>query len=55
MKGEADTNGDALVSVEELYRFVAKEVRTYTGNRQSPIIKGNYDKKMPVGMKYQAN
>ncbi len=51
MKGEADTNGDFLVSVDELYRFVAKGVREYTGNRQSPIIKGKYDRNMPVGVK----
>ncbi len=52
MKGEADDNADSLVSVQELFRFVSKGVREYTGNRQSPIIKGNYDKKMPVGIKY---
>lgn len=52
LKGAADSNGDSLVSVQELFQFISKGVREYTGNRQSPVIMGNYDKKMPVGVKY---
>jgi hypothetical protein len=50
LKGEADKNKDKLVSVQEIYDFVFTNVRDYTGNRQSPVIKGTYDPVMPVSM-----
>ncbi len=48
LKGEADKDKNKTVTVEELYEFVAQNVRDYTGNRQSPVIKGTYDPVMPV-------
>ncbi len=48
LKGEADKNKDKIVSVQELYDFIGENVRAYTGNRQSPVIKGTYDPQMPV-------
>jgi hypothetical protein len=48
LKGEADTNNDKVVSVGELYAYINSNVRTYTGNRQSPVIKGLFDPMMPV-------
>lgn len=48
LKGEADKNKDKIVSIQELYDFIAENVRAYTGNRQSPVIKGTYDPRMPV-------
>lgn len=50
LKGEADKNKDKIVSVQELYDFIYDNVRTYTGNRQSPVIKGTYDPAMPVAV-----
>lgn len=50
LKGEADANQDKVVTVEELYNFINRNVRDYTGNRQSPVIKGTYDPKMPVSV-----
>ena len=50
LKGEADINIDRKVSVRELYDFVYQHVRTYTGNRQSPVIKGDYDPDMFVSL-----
>jgi uncharacterized caspase-like protein len=50
LKGEADKNKDHVVSVQELYDFVFTNVRDYTGNRQSPVIKGTYDPAMPVSV-----
>ena len=50
MKGEADTNGNQVVSVSELYGYISEQVRNYTGFRQSPVIKGDYDTKMTVGV-----
>lgn len=51
LKGEADGDQDNVVSVQELFNFVYENVRSYTGNRQSPVILGDYDAKMPVAMK----
>ncbi len=50
LKGEADGNGDKIISVQELYDYVYNNVRAYTGNRQSPILKGTYDPAMTVGV-----
>ncbi|MBL7828173.1 MAG: caspase family protein [Saprospiraceae bacterium] len=50
LKGEADTNKDKVISVEELFAYINAKVRDYTGNRQSPVIKGTYDPKMPVAV-----
>lgn len=50
LKGEADKNKDKVVTVEELYEFISANVRDYTGSRQSPVIKGTYDPKMPLSV-----
>ncbi len=50
LKGEADKNKDKVVTVGELYDYIAINVRDYTGNRQSPVIKGTYDPNMPVAV-----
>ena len=50
LKGEADDNRDLLVSVEELFRFVHRQVRLYTGNVQTPTLSGTYDATMPVSI-----
>ena len=50
LKGEADKNKDKLVTLQELYDFIYQNVRAYTGNRQSPVIKGTFDPMMPVAV-----
>lgn len=50
LKGEADSDKDRLVSIQELYDFINVNVRSYTGNRQSPLIKGDFDKRMTVAV-----
>ncbi len=50
LKGEADRNNDNIVSVQELFDFTYHNVRSYTGSRQSPVIKGNFDKQMPISV-----
>jgi len=50
LKGEADKNNDKIISVQEIYHFIYDNVRAYTGNRQSPVIKGSYDPAMPVAV-----
>ena len=41
---------DRVVSVQELYDYIHDNVRAYTGLRQSPVIKGDYDPNMTVGV-----
>ncbi len=50
LKGEADQNDNKVVTVKELYGFINKGVTEYTGFQQSPVIRGNYDPKMPVAV-----
>ena len=50
MKGEADVNHDRIVSIQELFDFVYREVRGYTGNVQTPTLTGNYDDEMPISV-----
>lgn len=50
LKGEADANRDLLVTIQELYEYVYAQVRAYTGMLQSPVITGQYDPKMVVGV-----
>jgi hypothetical protein len=50
LKGEADTNHDKIVTIKELYDYVYQKVREYSGDMQTPVIAGNYDNDMPVGV-----
>jgi uncharacterized caspase-like protein len=50
LKGDADTNGDKIVSVTELYKYVYGSVRDYTKMAQTPILAGRFDEDMPVGV-----
>ena len=50
LKGEADQNGDKLVTIGEVYDYVNINVKFYTGNYQHPVIFGDYDSKMPISI-----
>ena len=50
MKGEADKDANKIVTIEELFNFVDENVRAYTQNRQSPLIKGQYDQNMTISV-----
>ena len=50
LKGEADINGNKIVTVQELFDFLNGNVRSYTGRKQSPQIRGDYDKDMTVSV-----
>jgi uncharacterized caspase-like protein len=50
LKGDADSNGDNIVSVSELYKYVYTSVRSYTKMAQTPILAGRFDEHMPVGV-----
>jgi hypothetical protein len=48
LKGEADQDNNGTVTVQELFNYVQSNVRTYTRNRQSPVIRGDYDPNLPI-------
>ena len=50
LKGDADINNNKIITIQELFNFIYHQVRTYTGNRQSPIIHGRYDEDMPISV-----
>ncbi len=50
LKGDADINSNKIVTIHELYRYVHEKVRSYTQRQQNPIITGDYDPDMPVGV-----
>lgn len=50
LKGAADANQDKIVNIQELFDYTYRNVRSYTGSRQSPVIKGNFDRQMPVAV-----
>jgi hypothetical protein len=50
LKGEADADGDGIVTIEELFNYIYVNVRAYTGMQQSPLIRGDFDPRMPVAI-----
>jgi hypothetical protein len=48
--GEADANGDSIVNIKELYEFVLPRVWNYTQGAQSPMLTGDYDASIPLGV-----
>lgn len=50
LSGEANTNNNNLVTMQELYDYIYVQVRAYTGMRQSPVIRGDYHPDMPVAV-----
>lgn len=50
LKGEADQNGNNIITIKELHQFIHDNVRSYTGNLQTPVLQGNFDESMPLGV-----
>lgn len=48
LKGAANTNGDNIITIRELYNYVLVKVREYTTNVQTPVLTGAHDDNMPV-------
>ncbi len=49
MEGEADENGDGIVTADELAEYVRRNVRESTGARQNPTSdRGSFDADMPL-------
>lgn len=52
LKGAADRDNSGIVSVDEIYQYIYHNVRSYTGNAQSPQLFGYFDRRMPVSTIY---
>jgi hypothetical protein len=50
LKGAADVDGNKTITIKELFNYVYKHVREYTARAQSPMIAGEYDENMPIGI-----
>ena len=50
LKGASDLNKDRIITIRELYDYVYANVKKFSGNAQTPVIAGNYDNNMPVGV-----
>ncbi len=50
LKGAADNDENKLVTINELFEYVEANVKFYTNNYQTPVISGDYDIKMPMGV-----
>lgn len=48
LRGGADTNGDRTITARELYEYVHKKVIKASGDRQHPVMWGNFANTMPV-------
>lgn len=49
LKGGANVDDDDIITVTEIYDYVYTNVRRFTNNMQTPVIRGNFDEKMPLG------
>lgn len=50
LKGEADTDHDGIVAIEELFDYVQSNVQRYTHGKQTPALFGRFDPDMPVSI-----
>ena len=50
LKGGADTDKDASITIDELFNYLQAKVQHFTFGFQNPMIFGDYDKKMPVAV-----
>ena len=48
LRGAADTNKDRIISAQELFVYVHKNVIKLSDNHQHPIMWGNFSDKMPI-------
>lgn len=51
LRGDADYNRDNIITITELYRYVYAKVRQYTANAQTPVLTGDFDQNMPIGLR----
>ncbi len=49
LRGNADTDGDGLITVDEVYRYVSDRVPEATNNEQHPVKKGSVEGQLILG------
>ena len=50
LNGKADFDNNGIVDITELFEYININVRKYTNNNQNPLISGDFDPKMPLGV-----
>jgi hypothetical protein len=50
LRGKADFDGDGLITVDEVYRYVSEEVPRATGQEQHPVKKGTVEGRLILGI-----
>ncbi len=50
LSGNANQNSDNVINITELYNYVNYNVKNYTNNRQNPILIGNFDENLKIGI-----
>ena len=50
LRGKADFDGDGLITVDEVYRYVSERVPQATGQEQHPIKKGTVEGNLILGV-----
>lgn len=50
LKGAADNDKNNLVTINELFEYVEANVKFYTNNYQTPVLSGDFDAKLPMGV-----
>lgn len=50
LEGQADTNDDRRISIQELFNYVGDNVRKFTENRQSPTLTGQFERGKIIGI-----
>jgi len=49
LKGKADLDGDRLIDVDEIYRYLNREVPNMTNGAQHPVKKGETEGHVIIG------
>jgi hypothetical protein len=49
-KGKADADGDGIITVDEVYRYVSEQVPRATGQAQHPVKKGTVEGRLILGV-----
>jgi hypothetical protein len=50
LRGKADTDKDGIITVDEVYRYVSREVPRATGQEQHPVKKGIVEGQLILGL-----
>jgi uncharacterized caspase-like protein len=50
LRGKADTDKDGMITVDEVYRYVSREVPRANGQEQHPVKKGIVEGQLILGI-----